>query len=456
MAAFGASRQGRLSVLAASLFLIVTAIYFYIFIWSSPQHWSLVDDYLNVVMRNSPDFTLLGHFQQFDRYQLSIGRLTPLTNLFLSMRLAWLPLDPRIFHIYQFVLVLTLFFVLFRLMRSLALTNFQSWMGLFFLSFAFPTKDMLVYSTASETMVLLFFCLSLLSYTSKRLKLSFVFFVLMLFTKETSAALTVVYPAVLLARGVSATKAERIYLGAMFLVLCGFAGMLWGLPHVYTGRYDVVHVDPWRAASGLLVPVLTNYWPVILSLAILRLAEKWTVGAIPRAARPALYVGLAIVVSFNAVLAPWITFDHWWYLHIPIPVGWALVFAALWPKPGPRAIYFQYFAFVVLGIWGARLALIPSLNVQTFLAEAKSVAELLHEENVRTPGLKYYSNCDEAAKQLLNYLRSTSREVTVAEPTREPPMVRPHMYVESSRCGPSFPSQGTRTDFKFWSVVRNL
>ena len=86
-----------------------------------------------------------------------------------------------------------------------------------------------------------------------------------------------------------------------------------------------------RTLVALVMPPLKNYLPFFF----LVLYSRWRnrTWKLSREQGKALLIGTVMVVSFTCLMSIWTSIDSWFYQHIPVPFGWALIFAALWvPK----------------------------------------------------------------------------------------------------------------------------
>lgn len=457
----GRTENGLVTALRWALFT-QAALYFIYFV-VLPQHWTLLDDYTRAVTHSAPDFSFWPSFVKSFRASMDVGRLKPLNELSMALRMDFLPFEPRTYRLIQWLITVGVHVLFYKIIRRLGMSSLRALFGVFCASLAFSVKDMVQYWTISEPAMLFFLFLSFLLFLSGRIVGVVLCFTAALLFKEPAVAFLGVFflYAILAKKTLSRPQIKTLILLTGVAVM--FLGYLRTLPVGYTSNYSTSRLSVYGLLVALVVPVVKNYTLVLLILAAAVIARR------PRFSKIGLIIGLAIALGYTLVLAPWGPFDSWYYLHIPIPFGWALVFASVCPDGFVRQEdqLWATRAVALLFVFGLFVTVNGSTNYRQFNLEGRWVAGLVCEEAQRHPGVPFFSNCQEAAAQLQNLARIEHLCDAPPEVAHVPVEAfdkkiaqrhNPYVFVYSPKC--DYPIVGLstpfRTEFRYWTIYKNF
>lgn len=443
--------------------LFAQAMLYFMFFVVLPQSWALIDDYWRMLAASQPDFHFWPAFKESFTKSMGAGRFKPLNELFMALRMDFFPVEPRAYRFTQWAIVLGVHVLFYRIIRQLGMSSFKALLGVFIASFALSTKEMILYWSISEPLMLLCLFASFSLFLSKRLVAAYLFFVAALATKEPAVGFLGIFVLYALIERKSVSRQQKIFLASLVLTVLVFIAYVKSLPQIYTTNYSFTRVSPALILNALVLPPLKNY--AFLFLVSVILIARFGL----RVNRVALLLGLSIAVGYTLVIAPWGPFDSWFYLHIPVPFGWALATVGLWPEPNAtrESKKWHFASFLVLAPFAWLLTVNGASNYREFLNEAKRVADVMCEESIRNPNVPLYSNCQEAAEQLRHYLKFEGRckkppeiaHVRIGD-FKEQILLRrsPYIFVYSSKC--DYPVSGLNTpyrnEFRYWTVYKNF
>ena len=443
--------------------IFAQAMLYLIFFVVLPQSWALIDDYWRMLRAVQPDFHFWPAFKESFSKSMSAGRFKPLNEIFMAVRMDLFSVDPRAYRFTQWLIVLGVHGLFYRIIRQLGMSSFKALLGVLIASFALSTKEMILYWSISEPLMLLCLFGSFSLFLSERLVGSYLLFIAAICTKEPAVGFLGVFALYAFLERKSVSRQQKLYLGALAASAVVFIVYVKSLPQVYTTNYTFARVSPALLFNAFVLPPLKNYAPLFFIglLLIMRFGLKTH--------RNAVALGLSIVVGYTLVIVPWGPFDSWFYLHIPIPFGWALIVVALWPEPTASRESTKWHLASLIGVasFAWLLTVNGASNYREFLTEAKHVADVMCEENVRNPRVPFYSNCQEAAEQLKHYLTLERRckklpditHVPVGEFEKQIASRRAsYIFIYSSKC--DYPISGLNTsyrnEFRYWTVYKNF
>ncbi len=386
---------------SAVLAVILTYVYFFVL---APQHWALMDDYAFALDWGKPGFEPIRAAKEFMHNIMQVGRFRPLDALARVIRYGYLPVTPRAFHVFQLGLALVALSAFGALVQRATQSLARTFFALLLAAASLSMKDWIFYSTAAESLATTFLLIGMVLYFGSRRWLAVPFFVASFFSKETFFVLLLPFLSFEVLQGAQADRLSTwlkklLPIGAMGVCALAFVIYVRSLPQLYTSQAGLGAHGFATFFTAFFAPLLKNFLPAILLVGY----SLWKTRSQPfsRSERALLFAGLSIAVPYTLILAWWGPFDSWYYLHIPIPFGWAMILAALW-RTTADAIESALVVGMISFLFVATLN--GSRNINQMHEEAKLVARMACEDASRTPGLKIFSNCYEASGQLHNYL----------------------------------------------------
>jgi len=394
---------GRHEVLLLASLLSLVTVYAYYFLLL-PQSWSLVDHYAWAITWGGPDFKPIEEGIKFLQGIMETGRFRPLDIFYWVVRYRFLPITPKAFHIPQFILAGTTLIALGLLLKRFTTNRAQVWLGLLVAAGNLSMKDWIFYSSTAEPLGATFFMVSLALYAYDRRWLSVPFFIAALLSKETFFVLFApLFVFEILGPNRRKSLTHYLPLGMALLSVASFVLFVRSLPLVYASSFSLANISFGRALTALIMPAVKSLAPVMLLVAFSRFRARQL--SLTQGELRLVATGLTWILAYSLFLTAWGPFDSWYYLHIPIPFGWSLVLASLWmPKRSEddsihmALISLAFVFFLVVSINGSK-------NVWSAHEEAKQAATIACEESERDPSIRIYTNCNEGAVQLRNYLR---------------------------------------------------
>lgn len=453
--------------LSLTLFALVVlaSIYFYFFVLATP-YWSLMDDYSNALIARDPQFSWWNHFKETNQGLMSVGRFKPVTNFMVAVRLAVLPNHPSVYHAYQWVLAVLTHLAFFVVMRKSGFSKFKAVLGVLIAAFAFSAKDMILYSTASETMMMLAFFVSFSLFLADSYLLAFGSFAIALLVKEPAIVFLAPYLICVLFDRQKRTKRSLLFLISIFSAAFADYLIIRGLPKVYTSHYSIANISPTALMLSLVKPVLKNYAPVLLTICLLAIkAFLRCERSLNEVTLRAVAVGLSIAVGYTFIIVPWGMFDTWFYLHIPIAFGWAMILAAIWPENIGNEGMLEPVCISFVALFGIMVAINGSLNYRDFLVESKYVASAVCEMAAKDRAEKFLSNCNEGASSIRNALILEGKcqnipkigYVSISDLSGLAKEQMPFVFIYSSKCDYTAEPENVKSSvqFRYWKILKN-
>lgn len=447
--------------LASTLVFILLAYAFFFLI--APQHWSLIDHYAHALKWGTGDFDPIQEADGVIRSLMTFGRFRPIDITSWMIRYKFLPVSPRAFHAEQFALMLAMFLSLgnlvFRSTKSAGNTLF----ALVLAVGAFSFKDWIFHTSAGDPLATTFLITSFALYAADRKWLAAGLFSCAFLTKESYFVFVFCFAVLEFF-----TKRKRdsiqtfLPLISMFVGATAFVLFVRSLPQIYAAGFGLGNLSFTGAARAYLIPVLKSFFPAFLLVAY----TVWKNGRNPIGddRKRLLALGASIVGIYTLFMVLWGPFDSWFYMHIPIPFGWAMIFSALWFPRGERDTV-HGLLLVGAGAFLFLSVLNGSRNFYTYFGEAKVVARIACDDAKRTPGLKIFINCNEGALQLRNYLildrvcEGPPEFIYLNGKGLPDGTAPPYEVVWSDRCDPmkleSIAGESTLS-LEWWKIRRNL
>lgn len=439
---------------------VLAAAYFVFFV-VLPQRWTFMDDYDRMTVARTSGLSLLQMFKHYCLGHMGVGRFKPVNDFLMTSRMALLPPNPRVFRLVQWLMFSASGVLFARVMLQLGLTPLRALVGVVIAASAFSAKDQLLYWTISEPLMLLFFFSSLTTFLSRRYWLSFVFFVLSFGSKEPALSFLGLFFLLAVLDRKRKDTARLFCLTGMSLAAMLFFAYLKTLPQIYTAAYKPSAIHLSTLLTAVIKPLARNYGVFIALAAALALTLR------PKIAIKPLVFGICFALGYTLVLVPWGPFDSWFYLHSPIPYGWAIVLATFWPEstaPG-RSRTWLLASIGALGLASMAIVINGSSNYRQFLDEGHLAAEIACEEHARNPNVALYANCQEPSGQFTTYLKLEKRcanppKISYLPPEKLDSVIRggkPYIFIASTKCDyavPELPSR-YRTPMRYWTIYKD-
>jgi hypothetical protein len=451
--------------LFATAIVMVCAVYAYFFL-ILPQSWTLNDDYAFLIHRKEGRLSLNGGFHWLMESMIAEGRFRPLDALTRVWRYVYLPLEPVAFRFIQIFMLGVTLTAFFRLMRNLGMATVQILFALLLALSAFTIKDWILLTAASESLACFFLFLGLAGYSGGRKWLGIIFYFCSFLSKE-SFFVTGLCFAVL--EFIQYRKTRKFDMGPLAFGGVGaltFVGYIASLPRVYTqGRFTGFPVIGF--VSSLALPALKCYGPAMLIVAMGLFSSGKNIGLKKRLLDGPFLLGASLILSMTGLLVGWGTFGSWLYLHMAIPFGWALLLASLFQFKTQDFSVPKALALLGVCAFSLFVAVNGSFKNWTFLNNAKVVGDMACEDFKRVPGIRFYTNCNEGAAQLENYLLSSGtcgnvpKFTYVPENQPLPPSTfAPYSVIVGSMCGglPDLSGDLPSAQVKLWgwTVIKKL
>ncbi len=432
---------------------IICLIYAYFFL-ILPQSWSLNNDYGWLLdWRDRREFWR--RYFDLNQAEMGTGRFHPVYDFYIVCLYYFLPLKPVVFRVCQFLLLGYSVCLLNRILNQLKFSTPQILLAILLFLGNLTIKDWITLPAAFEPVAIVFFLLSLVTYLDSRKIISALFFFFSFLSKET---FFILLPTFFLLEYFfdyipSKNKIKAFVTLAIFSIpTLIFIFFVKSLDRVYTAnKFTAFPIK--NILVGFLAPPLKAFFPALFLLAFLLWKNKkqFTQGE-----KKALVIGSSIIFFQTVILALWGPFDSWFYLHMAIPIGWALVIASVFADKSPRILLgLTCFYLIALTFNG-------SYKLWNYLAAAPIAASMACEDFEKNPNLQIFSNCEEGSVQLRNYL-------VAYDVCKNPPNIkwtgqvaeneRPTSNFEvllSTRCnGPLFPvTLKSEVKLPFWTIQK--
>jgi hypothetical protein len=448
-----------------SAILTLIGVYAYFFL-IQPQLWTLNNDYgmLHVDLSKGAFRTAL----EFIKSELGQGRFAPVYWLTLFPRYTFIGPSPLAFRIIQAGLLggTLFFFTIF--LRAYKISLRLILLALFVALSAFSIKDWILLTAAYEPEALFFLFLSLALYSRGGKWMSLLVYALSILSKESFVAAAAVFVALEFLEYLRGRKPSYAYIVTLVLITLADAAFIFTLPRVYTaGKFN--HFSLVQMFIALVVPPLKNYLPLLglffLSVFARRHKSFRDFISAQNEKAPVVLTGVMMILGFTVFLCLWGPFDSWFYLHMMIPFGWALLLAgAVDLDVGVPAVNLTS-VLLCLGVhYGTVTVVNGSMNFTGFLQQAHWAADLACEEHNRVPATEFFTNCVEPASQLTTYLRDSGKcsdmphIKMLSDPAGHPSAAGPRFFLMSERwCGPHEPlpvNSKLVLNMKHWQLFR--
>ncbi|MDZ4677679.1 MAG: hypothetical protein SGI74_09240 [Oligoflexia bacterium] len=440
----------------AALFIYV---FFFLFL---PQSWTLNNDYGVIKFYTRPDVkSLWDEIQHIVSNGMNEGRFMVLWWSSVVLRYLYLPIKPALFNLINLGLGIIALTAFTDFLKNLKLSRIQILLALTMLLTAFTMKDWIAYTACAEPLAITFLCIALALYRREKKWPALLFFTCSFLSKESFFAAA---PTFLFLEYLDYKRKKTFnwpILIAFTLIPLAFVGYVKSLPQVYTaGKFAQFTFK--GILKALILPPLKCYGPFLLLVGHdVYQRKQW----ISKESFAPVGLGSIIVLVFSIFLSGWGEYDSWSYLHMFIPFGWALILAGLWqPATNPQE-KIQIGLTLASCLFGLLITINGSFNLWTFFANAKTTAEIACSDYKQTPDLKIFTNCQEGAVQLANYLALSGQCTNLPEikwmPTGSLPAntQAPYEMLLASRwCTPYDTSMTapSRIELRHWTILKNL
>lgn len=430
---------------------VILAYYFLLL----PQSWTLMDDYGYALRVSELKSNIFQFFYQEHFAIMNVGRFRPMDFLFRAIRHS-VSNTPVFFHLFQLVMTTFIFIIYYKILKYFKLNQFSKLLIIIITSSAFCIKDMISYSTAAETLTLMFFLISFLNYLNGKYFISILFFIFCLLSKETS--IIFLAPFYLITFFEKRKNFKTLIVLAVLTITLVL--IVKSLPQLYTKNYTFSRITLDSILTSFFVPLIRNYGFILLCLITM------TIPVLPKPDMKLFAVGAFIILFYTFILLPWGSFNSWYYSHIPIPFGWGFVLGSfLNPKNSTVHLNQMKTKICVAAIclYALAITINGSRNYWMYFNQAKEVAQKTCMLSLQSPQLPIYSNCYEASSQLMNYLKleKICKTIPVIEHKNLSDFEstiknksEPFMFVYSSKC--EYPIEGWMLpqiySSKYWKI----
>lgn len=441
--------------------LLIYAFYFLIL----PQSWTLNNNYGQVRGALEASYSAWDAAVASFKYRLyNEGRFLLIDSFLTPLKLKYLPLTPLTMRVGQFLYLVIALTALVAFLKRFKVSRLQILFAVMLALANLSMKEWIVLDAALEGLASAFFLAALAFYIWGKKYWGVIFFILSFCSKESFVFLAGTFALIEYFEFKKKKKINYlplVVLGAISLVFIAYISQL---PRTYTaGHFN--HIPYKNIIIGLILPPIKCFGLAIIFVGY----NYWKTDSKKLSAptKEIALIGASIIIPMSVFLSLWGPFDSWWYLHLVIPFGWVFVLSAFLEKTNLKNKVVVALGYSVI-VFSLLFTIRGSLSRWQGLAEAKTVADIACEDSQRVSGLKVFSNCEEAASQLQNYLAIYNK--TCPNPPKIeylsaglPSDLKPPYEIIFGRkwCntnGDEFKNITTtyRLDLSVWSVYKNL